>query len=98
MDKIKDFLRLLIGYRFWIVVVISALLPALAYFLGSGEVKAKADQGTEAIKKSNTDVQQYASGVVANRQYKELVAEKHDNWPRTSWRPGRSSMNGRRRC
>ena len=78
MDKIKDFLRLLIGYRFWIVVVIAALLPALAYFLGSGEVKAKAAQGTELIKKSNTDVQQYASGVVANRQYKELVAEKHE--------------------
>jgi len=82
MDKIKDFLRLLIGYRFWIVVVIAALLPALAYFLGSGEVKAKAAQGTELIKKSNADVQQYASGVVANRQYKELVAEKHEQLAR----------------
>ena len=77
MDKIKDILRLLIGYRFWIVVGISTLLPAIAYFLGSAEVKAKADQGTQLITKANTDVQQYTSGVVANRQYKELVAEKH---------------------
>ncbi len=78
MDKVKDILRLMIGYRFWIAVGFSALLPALAYFLGSGEVRAKADQGTQLIKKANTDVQEYASGVVKNKQYKELVSEKHE--------------------
>src|SRR5688572_23297710 len=44
MEQLKDFLRLLIGHRFWIVVVIAAVLPALAYFLGSGPVKAMAEK------------------------------------------------------
>ena len=78
MDKIKDILRMMIQYRFWIVVGIGALLPALAYLLGSGPVKAKAAQETQNITKANTEVEQYASGVVKNGQYKELVAEKHD--------------------
>ena len=57
MDQLKEYLRQAIKYRFWIAVGISALLPAIAYAVGSGPVKQKAAERTTAIKQADSDGQ-----------------------------------------
>ena len=76
MDQLKEFLRQAIKYRFWIAVGLSALLPMIAYFVGSGPIKAKAATEETAIKSAHTGVQAYKSGAVINGQYKPIVDEK----------------------
>lgn len=76
MDQIKEFLRQAIKYRFWIAVVISALLPMIAYAVGSDPIKKKAAEQTELIKGAKSGVEKYASGVVPNDQYKPIVNEQ----------------------
>src|SRR4051794_962456 len=78
MDQLKDILKQAIKYRFWIAVGISALLPMIAYFAGSGAIKAKAQTETAAIKAADADVRNYANGVVPNAQYKPIVDQKKD--------------------
>jgi hypothetical protein len=76
MDQLKDFLKQAIKHRFWIAVGLSALLPVIAYAVGSGPIKDKAKQETDAIKGANDGVTKYKSGVVPNAQYKPMVDEK----------------------
>ncbi|MFO0910008.1 MAG: hypothetical protein U0794_16950 [Isosphaeraceae bacterium] len=76
MDQLKEILRQAIKYRFWIAVGISALLPMIAYFVGSGPIKAKAAAETNTIQSADKEVKQYASGTIPNAQYKPIVAEK----------------------
>ena len=76
MDQVKDFLRLCVQYRFWISVSVAALFAIVAYFLGSGPVRAKAEEQSKAIKSAADDVKQYASPGVPNDQYKPLVEAK----------------------
>jgi hypothetical protein len=78
MDQVKEILKQMIKYRFWIAVGISLLLPMAAYFMGSGPIKAKAAAETSAIETAHKDVGQYSQGVVPNAQYKPLVVEKKD--------------------
>ena len=35
MEQVKEFLRQVIRYRFWISVCIAALFATIAYFMGS---------------------------------------------------------------
>ena len=76
MDQLKDFLKQAIKHRFWIAVGISALLPVIAYAVGSGPIKEKAAAETTAIKGAYDGVKKYSSGVVPNGQYKPIVDEK----------------------
>jgi len=76
MDQLKDFLKQAIKHRFWIAVGISALLPVIAYAVGSGPIKDKAAAETTAIKGAYDGVKKYSSGVVPNGQYKPIVDEK----------------------
>jgi len=78
MDQIKEILRQAIKYRFWIAVGISAILPMVAYFMGSGPIKAKADEQTKAVEGANSGVKPYASGTIPNRQYAPLVDTKKE--------------------
>jgi hypothetical protein len=78
MDQLKDILKQAIKYRFWIAVGISAILPIIAYAAGSGAIQQKAAEETSKIKAADTDVRQYASGVVPNAQYKPIVETKKD--------------------
>ena len=41
-EQVKEVLRQVIKYRFWISVSFAALFAVIAYFMGSGPVKAKA--------------------------------------------------------
>lgn len=76
MDQLKEILRQAIKYRFWIAVGISALLPMLAYVLGSEPIKKKAAETTSSILDAEKGVKVYANGVVPNDQYAPLVDEQ----------------------
>src|SRR5262249_23122169 len=76
MEQFKEFLRQVIKYRFWISVCIAALFAALAYVMGSGPVRAKADTETKNIKGALTEVQKYQSSSTPTDQYKPIVEEK----------------------
>jgi hypothetical protein len=76
MDQLKELIRQAIKYRFWIAIGISAVLPLIAYFLGSGPVQAQAKTKSEAIKAADTEVKKYTAGVPINKDYKPLVVEK----------------------
>jgi hypothetical protein len=76
MDQLKEILKQAIKYRFWIAVGVSALLPMIAYLVGSGPIQKKADDEGKAITSAEKDVKQYASGTIPNGQYKGIVAEK----------------------
>jgi hypothetical protein len=89
MDQLKEILRQAIKYRFWIAVVIAALLPVVGYAVGAGTIKQEAAKQANIIKAANNDVKQYASGVVANNQYKPILAEKNEEITKdvdASWR------------
>ncbi|WP_422929558.1 hypothetical protein [Singulisphaera sp. PoT] len=73
MDQVKEILKQLIKYRFWIAVGISALLPVVAYALGSGPVQEASKKKTDEIKQAETGVKAYTNGVLPNKQYKPLV-------------------------
>jgi hypothetical protein len=76
MDQVKEFLRQCIKYRFWISIGVAALFAIIAYFVGSGPVRANAEKEANNIKAAHKDVQQYVSGNVPNDQYKPIVDEK----------------------
>ena len=77
MDQLKEFLRQCVKYRFWIVVGVAALFPMIAYFVGSGPIKAKADDRDRRPSRApTTDVKQYSAPNIPNDQYKPIVDEK----------------------
>ena len=78
MDQLKDILKQLIKYRFWIAVGISALLPMIAYLVTAGSIQQQAQAETEAIKGANSAVGAFTSGSVINGQYKPLVDTKKE--------------------
>jgi hypothetical protein len=71
MDKLKEFLRQAIKYRFWIVVGVAALLPIIAYFVASGSVKAETEAATGTATAALNDVKKYQSGLVPSPAYKD---------------------------
>lgn len=78
MDQLKEFLRQAIRYRFWIAVGISAILPMIAYMVGSGPIKSKAAAETATINEAQKGVQQYSNGTIPNDQYKPLVDKEKE--------------------
>jgi hypothetical protein len=76
MDQVKEVVRLMIKYRFWIAVGIAALFGVIAYFVGAGPVRQKADEETKKIKAAENDVKQYTSPAIPTRDYKPIVLEK----------------------
>ncbi len=78
MDQVKEILKQLIKYRFWIAVGISTLMCAIAYAVGSGPVQELAKKRTSDIESAQKGVQPFTSGVLPNNQYKPIVdAEKN---------------------
>ena len=76
MDQLKEVLRQMILYRFWISVGLAALLPMIGYFVGAGPIKAKADTETKKIVDADTGVKKFGSGDLPNAQYEPIVATK----------------------
>ncbi len=78
MDQLKEYLRLAIKYRFWIAVGLSALLPAIAYAIGSGPVKQQAAERTNAIKQADGAVKGFMMPGIPNGQYGPLVDKQKE--------------------
>jgi hypothetical protein len=76
MDQVKEYLRLAIKYRFWIVVGVAALMPMIAYAVASGPINKEAEAKKGEIESADKDVKTYASGTVPNEPYKKAVEEK----------------------
>ena len=79
MDQLKEVLRQLIKFRFWIAVGISALLPVIAYVVGVGPIQQRAVAEASVIDQAAKGVKQFTSGTPVNRQYSETVTAKTED-------------------
>jgi hypothetical protein len=75
-EQLKEFLRQVIKYRFWISVSIAALFALIAYFMGSGPVKAQAAKAITEITAAEGAVKKFQSLTVPTEAYKPIVVEK----------------------
>jgi hypothetical protein len=75
-EQIKEVLRQVIKYRFWIAVSFAALFAVIAYFMGSGPVQKAAADETTKIKAAESGVKKYNSLSVPTDQYKPIIVEK----------------------
>ena len=76
-EQVKEVLRQVIKYRFWISVGFAALFAVIAYFVGAGPVQAKANaERPRTITDAEKDVRQYTSRPSPTDQYKPIVEEK----------------------
>src|SRR5437899_11090065 len=76
MDQLKEILRQAIKYRFWIAAGISVLLPIIAYFAGTGAMRAEAKRLADDIKGADEGVKKYAGATLPNGQYPPIVKGK----------------------
>jgi hypothetical protein len=76
MDKVKDILRKMVQYRFWILVGIASLMPMIAYFASAGSIKEATAKAEGEITAAKSDVGKYTSGLIPNADYKSLTEER----------------------
>jgi len=76
MEQVKEVVRQLIKYRFWISIGVAALFGIIAYALGSGPVRDKAKKEVAVIKSAETEVKKYTSPTIPTKDYKPIVEEK----------------------
>ncbi len=76
MDQAKEYLRVAIKYRFWIIVGVSALLPIIGYAVVAGDMETKATTLTGAIKGADSGVKPFQNGVPAVPRWTELAKGK----------------------
>jgi hypothetical protein len=89
MEQVKEVVRQLIKYRFWIAISAAALFGLIAYFMGAGPVQEAAKKETATIKKAATEVEQYKAPSMPTKDYKPVVDEKTqvlDKDVITAWR------------
>src|SRR5262249_9737674 len=63
-------------HRFWIALGFACLFAVIAYFMGSGPVKAQAKTQIGKIEQAEKGVQAYAANTKPTDQYKPIVEEK----------------------
>ncbi len=76
MEQVKEVVRQIIKYRFWISISVAALFGVIAYFMGAGPVRAKADAETKKITAAEKEVQTYATPTIPTKEYQPIVEEK----------------------
>ena len=76
MEQVKEILRQVARYRFWISVFVAALLSVGAYIVGSGPVKSQTAAEIGKIDTAAKDVQQYSSPSVPTRDFQPVVEQK----------------------
>jgi hypothetical protein len=89
MEQVKEVVRQLIKYRFWIAISAAAMFGLIAYFVGAGPVQEAAKKETATIKKAATEVEAYKSPTIPTKDYKPVVDEKTqilDKDVNTAWR------------
>jgi len=75
-EQAKEVLRQIIRYRFWISISVAALFALIAYFVGSGPVRAKAAAETTKIKGAEDQVRKYTSSTLPTPAYQPIVLDK----------------------
>ncbi len=75
-EQVKEVLRQCIKHRFWISIGFAALFAIIAYFMGSGPVKASADKERKNIKDAENGVKAYQTPDKPTDAYKPIVVEK----------------------
>ena len=77
MDQVKEYLRIAVKYRFWILVVIAGLMPAIAYAVGAGGIEEAAKKAGDTVTSSYENVKKYANDPApVNAQYTPIVDAK----------------------
>jgi hypothetical protein len=76
MEQVKEVVRQLIKYRFWISISFAALFGLIAYLVGAGPVRTKADEETKKIKSAETEVKTYSVPTIPTKEYQQIVDEK----------------------
>src|SRR3954462_13012991 len=76
MDQVKEYLKLAVKYRFWIVVAIAALMPIIGYAVAAGPINELATAKTTEIPNAEKDVKAYQSGDHPVPKWTELTTQK----------------------
>src|SRR5271163_4917400 len=76
MEQVKEVVRQLIRYRFWISIGVAALFGLIAYFVGSGPVAKKAAEETTKIVNAKKEVETYSAPTIPTKEYSQIVNEK----------------------
>jgi hypothetical protein len=76
METVKEVIRQIIKYRFWISVGVAALFGLIAYSVGSGPVRDQFKKESEAITGAKKNVEQYSAPGIPTKEYQPIVAEK----------------------
>jgi hypothetical protein len=76
MEQVKEVVRQIIKYRFWISVGVAALFGLIAYAVGSGPVRDQFKKESDIIKGAETTVKQYTQPGIPTKDYEPIVVEK----------------------
>jgi hypothetical protein len=76
MDQLKQYLKIALQYRFWILVGIASVLPLIAYAVGGPALKTQEKQERDKIEAALKDVEQFSSGDKPTAAYKKVVEDK----------------------
>ena len=78
MDQLKEFLRQASKHRFWIAIGLAALLPLIAFFVGTGALAEQEKVESKKITDASAGAAKYRTGVIQNNQWKEEVLRRTD--------------------
>jgi hypothetical protein len=76
MDQVKEYLKIAIKYRFWIIVGIAAILPLVGYVVEAGAIEKKTTEKTGAIKTADQGVKGFQNGNLPVPRWTELTQQK----------------------
>jgi hypothetical protein len=76
MDQVKKFLKIAVANRFWILCVVAALMPMIAFFVGKGKLVTETAAKASDIKSANDGLTPYKSGKLPNPEWKSLAEAK----------------------
>jgi hypothetical protein len=75
-EQVKEVLRQIIKYRFWISISVAALLAVGAYFVGRTPVRVAYDKEKKAIETAEKEVKKYGSPNIPTPAYEPIIKEK----------------------
>ena len=73
MDQVKKFLKIAVANRFWILCVVAALMPMIAFLAGNGKIKTQTEAKAKDIDAAYKGVDPYKSGRLPNPEWKSLA-------------------------
>jgi hypothetical protein len=76
MEQVKEVVRQIIKYRFWISVGVAALFGLIAYAVGSGPVRDQFKKESDTITAAEKTVKQYNAPGIPTKEYEPIVVEK----------------------